>query len=363
MPEKRPARRRHSRLVGSLFALAALIATASLMSVAIGAAPTPTAENDTGVAGEAPQRAERPTTHAPPLAGAASMPERKAKNRDRDTRERADRASRMTDPRQHSTRFGAAVPLGSGLSYTQSLDRAMDRYGDLDIVRKFYPGMPAPWSKLGKELGSVPAVVSFKASPQAVLSGRYDSLLRDWFADAPTDRPTYWVYFHEPENDVASHAFTPAQYRAAWRHVSGLADAAHNRQLQATLTLMAWSLQDASHRDWRDYYAGSSYVDVLAWDVYNKAIARNAYGSPESMFARAIEVSRAEGKPAAFAEVGSKLAKGDDGTRRAAWLTAIAKYLDGHDAAFVCYFDSTVGGDFRLLDKPSQRAWQQVVSG
>lgn len=260
------------------------------------------------------------------------------------------------------TRFGVAVHTAPGQSYRKALDQTLDRYGRLGAVRKYYTGLPAPWSRITRDIGSVTPVISFKANPRAVVAGRYDAYLRKWFASTPTDRTVYWVYFHEPENDVAAHAFTATQYRAAWAHVHGLAAAAHKPNLRATLTLMCWTLAKGSHRDWRDYYAGRRYVDVLAWDCYNKAIQRNDYGSPAAMFGRAIATSRSAGLPAAFAEMGSKLARGDSGARRAAWLTDVARYLYAQHAAFVCYFDSTVGGEFRLLDRASILAWRAVVS-
>ncbi|HEX6447002.1 MAG TPA: hypothetical protein VF053_18045 [Streptosporangiales bacterium] len=299
----------------------------------------------TGLRPAATSRAE---AHAP-----GSRPE--AANGDDPTHQ--DRPA-LTGP----TRFGVAVHTVRGQSYRQALDQTLNRYGRIGVVRKYYTGLPASWSRITRDIGSLTPVVSFKAGPSAVLSGRYDAYLRKWFASAPTDRTVYWVYFHEPENDVAAHAFSAAQYRAAWAHVAELAAAAHRSNLRATLTLMCWTLAPGSHRDWHDYYAGRRYVDVLAWDCYNKAIQRAGYASPPSMFGQAVATSRAAGLPVAFAEMGSKLASGDSGVRRAAWLTEVAQYLSAKDAVFVCYFDSTVGGEFRLLDRASILAWRAVVS-
>jgi hypothetical protein len=57
------------------------------------------------------------------------------------------------------------------------------------------------------------------------------------------------------------------------------------------------------------------------------------------------------------------MAAGDDGTGRAKWLTAIGGYARANGAAYITYFDSTVGGDFRLLDAPSRNAWRAVIAG
>lgn len=261
------------------------------------------------------------------------------------------------------TRFGAAVRTRPGETYRQAVDRSVSQYGRLGVVRKFFPGLPAPWSRIRQDIGTLTPAVSFKANPKEVLSGRHDAQLKQWFATAPTDRPIYWTYFHEPENDVDSGAYTPAQFTAAWKRVSSLADAAGKPNLKATLTLMCWTLEKGSHRDWRDYFAGKQYVDVLAWDCYNKAITRADYADPKAMLGTAIAAGRSVGLPVAFGEFGSKLARGDDGTRRAAWLLAAAKYLHDNDVVYVSYFDSTVGGEFRLLDRVSQLAWRTVVTG
>ena len=57
------------------------------------------------------------------------------------------------------------------------------------------------------------------------------------------------------------------------------------------------------------------------------------------------------------------MASGDSGAGRAAWLTRSASYARANGAAYITYFDSTVGGDFRLLDAPSENAWRQVIAG
>lgn len=361
--ERQDAARRRTRR--PLFALIAAVAAAVLVTIGTlatagadpwarhAAAPgrdTVTQSHDVATAeatGLRPAATSRAETHAPgsrPKAG-------------------RDDGSHGTGPVVTGrTRFGVAVHTVRGQSYREALDQTLSRYGRIGVVRKYYPGLPASWSSIVRDIGSLTPVVSFKASPGAVVAGRYDAYLRKWFASAPTDRTVYWVYFHEPENDVAAHAFSTAQYRAAWAHVAGLAAAAHRSNLRATLTLMCWTLARGSHRDWHDYYAGRRYVDVLAWDCYNKAIQRDAYGSPDAMFGQAIATSRAAGLPVAFAEMGSKLASGDSGAHRAAWLTSVARYLSARDAVFVCYFDSTVGGEFRLLDHPSILAWRAVVS-
>jgi hypothetical protein len=77
-----------------------------------------------------------------------------------------------------------------------------------------------------------------------------------------------------------------------------------------------------------------------------------------------LATTRGLGLEFGVAETGSLLAAGDrDGSGRAAWLTSVGNWLELNGATFACYFDSVVGGEFRLLDPASQQAWHGVVTG
>ena len=261
-----------------------------------------------------------------------------------------------------STLFGTSLWTGDGSSTTQALARETTAFGRPDIVRTYYTGMPKAWPGSAGVSGG-PVAVSFKAAPKDVTSGRLDSQFASWFASAPKDRPIFWSYFHEPENDVESGSFTTADYRAAWVHLAGLADRANNPQLRSNLILMCWTLQSGSHRNWQDYFAGASVIDTIGWDCYNKSFSKGSYGDPATMLGKAVATSKAAGVNWAVAELGSKMASGDNGTGRAQWLTAVGSYARANGAAYITYFDSTVGGDFRLLDAASRNAWRQVIAG
>ena len=265
-------------------------------------------------------------------------------------------------PPSGGTMFGTSLWTGDGSNAASALSRETSAFGRPDVVRTYYTGMPAAWPGSAGVSGG-PVVVSFKAAPKDVASGRLDGQFTNWFATAPRDRPIYWSYFHEPENDVESGAFTTADYRAAWTHLAALADKAGNPQLRANLILMCWTLNPGSHRNWRDYFAGSGVVDTIGWDCYNKSFSKGSYGDPASMLGQAVSTSKGAGVNWAVAELGSKMAAGDGGAGRAKWLLAIGDYARANGAAYITYFDSTVGGDFRLLDAPSKNAWRQVIAG
>jgi hypothetical protein len=231
----------------------------------------------------------------------------------------------------------------------------------LKVLRIFFPGAPKPWTAPELSHGR-PVVVSFKLLPSEVLDGRHDAAMRHWFATAPRDRPVWWVYWHEPEDDIRDGRFTAADYRAAFAHLDALADRASNPMLRTTQVLMDWTLDPASRRNWRTYYPGARVIDVQAWDQYNYVNENTCvYQSMSAHEARrpAYAVTRAEGNDYAIAEIGSKSCI----PQRPAWLRDIGAWARPR-AAFVTYFHARgPGGDFRLNDRASQAAWKSVVNG
>lgn len=262
-------------------------------------------------------------------------------------------------PAGSRTLAGAAIQLRTGETYAQGLARIDRTYGPLKMARVFYPGLPPAWPGSPADVANRTVVVSFKALPLDIIAGRHDAQLASWFASMPRTRDTYWVYYHEPEDNIRDGTFTAADYRTAWRRLAGLADRAGNSRLRATLVLMCWTLDPLASRNWRDYYPGGDVIDVLGWDCYNDGPVKGAYNSPDGLFAKSIEVSRAAGKPFGYAEIGSLLLD-TTGSGRAAWLRSVASYLRQHNALWVAYFDYPMKGDWRLLDQPSQQAWQEV---
>jgi hypothetical protein len=257
---------------------------------------------------------------------------------------------------------GVSVQRQSGESYRDAVARENAKYGGLDIIRLFSPGLPASWSNINADVGTTPLVISFKADPKAVAAGDYDTFFRNWFATAPTNRPIWWSFYHEPEDNIEAGAFTAADYRAAWARLAGLSDEARNSQLRATLILMCWSAQKNSGRQWTDYYVPGA-VKVLSWDCYNVGAKNGVYRSPTNILENVQAIATSTGLPWGISETGSTLVTGDDGSGRAAWLHSMASTALGAHAQFVTYFGSNVGVEYRLLDAPSAGAWRQVVSG
>ncbi len=212
----------------------------------------------------------------------------------------------------NATQCGASFAQINGQTYMQALSYEEGIIGRMQAVRVFYPGAPAAWPGNAGNVDRT-TIVSFKFNPSAVTSGSEDSTMQSWFNNAPKDRDTYWVYWHEPEDDIEGGAFTAAQYRAAWTHLAGLAKKANNPRLHATLVLMQWTLSPSSHRNWKDYYAGDSVIDVLGWDVYNLDFKKGLgdYDPASKLMAPVVAASNSVGKPWGIAELGGALLQSD----------------------------------------------------
>ncbi|MGZ4582516.1 MAG: hypothetical protein ACXVXG_17920, partial [Nocardioidaceae bacterium] len=130
-------------------------------------------------------------------------------------------------PVTSGTLFGTSVYQNTGETFAQAYGRRISEFGTLPVDRVFYPGLPSGWPG-NAGYGGTTVSVSFKASPQQVLTGAYDATLTNWFQAAPRDRDIYWTYYHEPEDNIEAGEFTAADYRAAWTRIAALADKAQN---------------------------------------------------------------------------------------------------------------------------------------
>jgi hypothetical protein len=254
--------------------------------------------------------------------------------------------------------WGASVMSYGAENYEQALNRSERRLAP-EVIRYFHPpGRTLSWPNVARDY---PLVISFKLSPRAVLRGSHDAELRAFFA--ATKRPSYWSYFHEPEDNIARGQFTAAAYRAAWAHIDAIAEASR-KPLRSTLILMGYTAKPGSGRAWTDYYAGADVIDVLAWDCY----AWTPGDTPADAYGPALRASQQAGKPWAIAETGVSSVHRD--ADRLAKLRAMSRYLATAPTPpeFVTYFDSDPAGQRRFgwnisRDSAAAAAWRAGQDG
>lgn len=271
-----------------------------------------------------------------------------------------------TRPAPTGVKFGSSIST-VGQDAATAVANTDALFGKIPVVRIWDPVMPFDWQNARtKILNGRTLVMSFRPSPKDVLSGKHDAELRRWFQEAPSTSTIYWNYYHEPETPIDNEKrFTADEYRRAWRHIDAIADSVCRPNMYATLVLMGWTTRPESKKNWRDYYPGSDAIDVMAFDPYNGAAnpgREGIYASPESIFDTVRKAAAEAGKPYAIAETGTLLLPGDKGSGRAGWLRSITAYHRKHGALWVTYFNSTNGGEYRLLDTPSRDAWREAVA-
>jgi hypothetical protein len=252
--------------------------------------------------------------------------------------------------------------LGVNATSPGQLTTATAEFGHLPILRVYYTGMPDPnaWTTGVQAINHSAVVLSFRSPPATVLSGADDAALRHFFGTAPQGHPIYYSYYHEPEPLVQAGDFTLAQYKAAWRHIVAMADAAHNPYLKSTLILMSWDLDPSSGINWKDYLPAGNVISTLGWDAYPAGTVHDndPQPTPPADFMGAAEAaSRSVGLPFGFAE----FALGTQ-TGRPQWLTEVAGYLRSTGALFGTLFNSTGYPWMELTDSASIQAWRDAIA-
>ncbi len=258
---------------------------------------------------------------------------------------------------------GSSTLLGSSVSSQADLTAKTTQFGRMPVVRVYLPGLPATnaWSTGLAGANSSAVVVSFKALPQDIISGADDGALANFFDTAPTGHPIYYVYFHEPEDNIAAGQFTLADYLTAWGDVVKLADAAHNPDLHSTLVLMGFDVLPHSGRDWKSYLPPGNIISTISWDTYPP----NGEGTPAPATFMSADVTAAKdaGLPFGFSEFGTTTISG-----RPAWLTAVGAYIAGSGAIYGTLYDASQNGGlggtgtFIISDAPSENAWKGAVA-
>jgi len=252
--------------------------------------------------------------------------------------------------------------LGSSVSSQSDLTAKTAQFGRLPVVRVYLPGLPPrnAWSGgLPGANGSM-IVVSFKALPKNIISGKDDGALANFFDTAPRGRPIYYVYFHEPEDNIAHGSFTLAAYLKAWADVVRLADDANNPGLHSTLVLMGFDVLPHSGRNWRSYVAPGNIISTISWDAYPP----NGEGTPAPATFMGADVTAAKdaGLPFGFSEFATTTVSG-----RPAWLTAVGAYIAGSGAIYGTLYDAAENGGlggsgtFVISDAASEHAWKSAV--
>ncbi|MFI1194076.1 hypothetical protein ACH4T9_12575 [Micromonospora sp. NPDC020750] len=168
-------------------------------------------------------------------------------------------------------------------------------------------------------------------------------------------RPVYLTWWHEPMGDI-----TPAEYRAAGKHMAEIIAGHPNRRLvlgNGPIVTRWWLDQGGGNpADW--WYDGATFYGV---DCYNDSKVK--YRTPAEMFGSAARVARDRGVPWLVPEFGVERTTTDkDGSGRAKALREHAAWLrQQRDCLAVGWWN--IGGGIIAGLEPEQSVWRDVLAG
>jgi hypothetical protein len=269
-------------------------------------------------------------------------------------------------PLKPSTRgayFGSYVPPKEWTEAGQK--KAIRRFEDaigrrLDIVNMYYawekefPNWREPWHL---EDGRIPMISWNGTSTAAILSGRYDSMIRERAdAVAGLDGRVFLRFFWEMDGSYKQPwVGSPRKFVAAWRHVHRIFENRGATNVAWVWTPNAWAFWTGEAMR---YYPGDRYVDWAGGDGYNWG--GSGWRGFGSIFRAMYEVFEGR-KPMMVAETGAI----ERGGSKARWIDRCAYKLRNRFPqirAFV-WFNSIDGRfDFRMnTSRASLRAFRSMA--
>ncbi|MEA2166815.1 MAG: hypothetical protein QOF76_115 [Solirubrobacteraceae bacterium] len=242
--------------------------------------------------------------------------------------------------------------------FTQWFAKGQSRYFDRawadDVAAR--GGAPMitwePWSRPPGDAGNPqehPGILG------DIADGHFDHYLRRWARDTADFRhPVVIRFAHEMNGswypwDANYNGNTPADYKAAFRHVEDVFDAAGARNVS-----WVWSIDTlsgstpTSTAELKTYYPGKHYVDWVGLSGFNWG-PESVYPSERSFlgtFKPAYEQLTAFGKPVMLSEIGTSALSADP----AAWLRSALTDVAQLPAvkAIVWYDSDSYNANFRL---------------
>jgi hypothetical protein len=275
-----------------------------------------------------------------------------------------------------TTLFGAAFNPHSADDF-DALNAAFG--GPMQVVRSYGDGSGGISSFASKfqaldTARNAASAFSFKILPTEVLAGQHDAEIRAFFNAIADNHPTYWTYWHEPDDELYStHTFTASDYRAAWAHIRTIADSVKATRpalkAYATLIIMEYSMRPniAPSRPLlgpNGMYPGDDVIEIFGVDAYNQSADQGEIADVAVKFGKVIDFAAAHGKPWAIGELGSCPVTGDP-NGKATFLTNSIQYWLSRDSVpvYAAYFDLDKECNFRIDNEaPGRAVWHQAIT-
>jgi hypothetical protein len=251
---------------------------------------------------------------------------------------------------------GTGMLVGAAASDSEAFDALNVQAGPWTVRRSYNAGaIPATWadSAAGPDVGRCASVWSAKPEPIAMAAGTLDTAVRSFLQSIPDSHTAFVTVWHEPDVKIKQQTepYTAAQYRAALVRFCALVREVAKPHVYTALIVSDYCwINPVAGALITDLWPGNDttgrpYVDVLAQDGYGNASAP----AGEAMWGQGRAAAAAFGVSWGIGEVGFA-SDVTSGTSAATWMQTQADYAATHSAArhsgaaFLCWFNSAVGG-------------------
>ncbi len=277
-------------------------------------------------------------------------------------------------------RWGVMATPRSGESWSEAvmhLERKIGRR--FSVIRRYHlwdEPLPTKFETWHSRRGRTPYVAwhAFDRSGDpirwsSIAAGHHDPWihaqarsLKRW------DRPMYFSFHHEPENDTAKCG-DAADFRAAWNHVRQIFKSVNVPHLRWVVSLMASTFNDGDAR--AKAWLPSRY-DLLGVDGYNRGLCagRDEWKTFAEIFGNARRFARLERKGMFIGEFGCVELdpcnnRSGDPQAKARWFHhARATIKSWPEVRAACYSHTATNGNVYWVDssRSSLRAYRRVSS-
>lgn len=268
----------------------------------------------------------------------------------------------VAPPVEREPTYFGAIP--EGIMGTETWAQGFARISaawNLNVVRYFSTNDAHPWTwpvatNMG---GAYPLVVSMSGmSPTSVLNGSQDAGLQTMFTTMPTDRPMWYCYYHEPEDNINDGALTLKQWKDTTNYIGAMGKQYAPANAHHTTILIGDCFQPQGNwlgKTYEYYTDGLDWdvIDVLGADDYQRGQSYN--DNPDGVVGTHARAAAALGVPWGIAEFGTQYARPDQD--RADFLSGCIDIFDNSATRceYVTYYESSRGkfGPWELMDPPN----------
>jgi hypothetical protein len=197
-------------------------------------------------------------------------------------------------------------------------NRILAGFGAINVVRVWPSSLPS-WSSLTAQYGQRALIIETPTSDPTALG--------NWLKAAPTDRPIWWCYQHEPEAKT-----DPATFKATWTRLAAAHRANSPNHVKSTIILQGSSFIPSRYswvggHPWSDWFptdpTALANIDAVGADVYHFGHDDAHADTAEFVLRPVIDAAKSLGKRVVLGEYGMVRASSPEWPDSPFWSNAM----------------------------------------